>query len=67
VAAKLTDAAGAIRNGQAPIARAALVEAAASLTAETRAELLDAPMGGQGPAAGRLDGLLADALRRTQR
>jgi hypothetical protein len=67
VAAKLTEAADAIRTGRTGAARAALVDAAGGLTAETRTELLDSPSSRMSRGANQLDGLLADALRRRQR
>jgi hypothetical protein len=63
----LTEAADAIRTGRTGAARAALVDAAGGLTAETRTELLDSPSSRMSRGANQLDGLLADALRRRQR
>jgi hypothetical protein len=63
VAARLTEAAAAIAAGHQADTRVLLDRAATDLAAALRAELTDAPRRQPTPDAGRLDGLLADALR----
>jgi len=65
VAARLTDAANALRAGRPNESARALDEAAALLTTVLRSDFGDAPAQPASPLARRLGGALADALRRT--
>lgn len=67
VAARLTAAASASDKGDDKRARAALDDASAGLVAALHRELPDAPMTTVDPAAARMNGALADALRRGNR